>query len=461
MKLTFLGANQEVTGSSTLLDIGGLRILIDCGIVQSNGGLKEFSATHEFNTREFEFDTSTLDYLFITHPHGDHCLRSPRLFKENSNVKIISTEATAKLMALNLQDSAYLNAQECDRWNKKVTSTKFIPMYTMSEALDIIPNIRCYDYNKEIKLNDKVSAILKPNGHIIGSCMIEFILREEFYDKRILFLGDTSGLSSRIPFTKPCENLGDLDYIVSESTYGNRVHEKINFKKELYKILSTTTGNVLLPAFAIHKSTVLLQFLYELFQEHPELNKFNVYLDSPMAIESNSIIANSKEYWGDKWSDDVFNWDKVTTVSDFQQSQAVSSMKNAIIISASGMLSGGRIVASHLPKILPQKDSCIVFTGFAPEGTLAHKLLTTEKKTISLNGKPIPIHASRHKVSFSGHADKNELTELIKTSNKKRLKKVFLIHGDDDAQEELKDELQRHLNDVDVIIPKYKEMIKL
>lgn len=461
MKLTFLGGNQNVTGSSSLFEIDGIKIMIDSGLMQGQGGLKEFSKIHNFNTREFEFDISELNYLFLTHSHIDHIGRSPLVYKHNPQVKIVSTEATASLARLNLQDSAYLNKLECERWNKKVKSNLFTPIYTSEDANAVAPNIRCYDYDTEIKLTDRVSAYLRPNGHIIGSCAIEIVYKDEFHKKSFLFTGDTSGLSSRIPFTKPANKIGEIDYIISESTYGNRLHDKIDFKKELLKTLRETKRNVLMPVFAIHKSTVILQFLYELFEEYPELNDYEIYLDSPMSIQSHKVISETSEYWGEKWNDDLFGWEKVNFVKDFSESQTIATKNRAIILSASGMLQGGRILTSHLPKILSQKDSCIIFTGFACEGSLANKLLNCNQKTININGKPVPIKSDIKMIQFSGHADKNSLIEYLKTSNKKKLKKVFLVHGDEESQIELKKELNRHLDGVDIEIPEYKQTIKI
>lgn len=461
MKLSFLGGNGQVTGSSTLLEIDKLNILIDCGIVQGQGGLTNFKIRHIFNTREFEGDINKLDYIILTHSHADHIARLPILLRQNPNIKIIATEPTGRLAELNLQDSAYLNIRECERYNKKTKSNKFKPIYSEKEALESIKNIRCYDYNKEIVLNDKVSVFLKPAGHIIGASMVEVLYKEQYFEKRLLFTGDTSGLSSRIPFTKPAEKLDKYDYIITESTYGDRLHKKINFKEELYKSIKDTKRNILFPTFSIHKSTVLLQFLYEIFLEHPEMSKFEIYLDSPMAIEAHKIISESQSFWDSKWNSDVFNWNKIIFVKDFQDSQLVSNGENRIIISASGMLSGGRAVTSHLPKVLSQRGSKIIFTGYACEGSLADKILTTKHKSISINGKQTPIRAKIEKFEFSGHADMNELVEFIKTSDKKRLKKVFIIHGDLKAQKSLKKELEHHLDNVEVIIPKYKDIIKI
>lgn len=475
LRLTFLGGNGIVTGSSTLLEIGDKRILVDAGGLQSNGGIKEFTKAHEFNTREFEFDVNSLDLVALTHFHQDHCSRIGKLFVENPELKVVSTEPTAQLSALNIKDGAFINARECERMNKRVQNGKFKPMYKEEDVENIDEFFQCHDYYDKIYIKqtheESIYVQLLPAGHVVGASHVKVVHQTQFFEKSIIFTGDTSGLASRIPFTTSCKPLGEVDYIVSESTYGDRIHKKNNFKKELKDIMIKTfdrNGVVFLPTFALHKSSVILQMVYEIFQETERFKDIPVYMDSKMAIESHKHMMNYEKFWDKKWVDrvkkdksgDIWNWSNLKYLNEFTETATLPLDKASVLISSSGMLSGGRAVYSTA-RILPKKHNSIVFTGFTPEGTLANKVLTTDKKSIKVEDKQVRIRANIHHIPFSGHADSNQLIEYIKTSDQKKLKKVFLHHGDFESSFKLMRELNKNLDKVDVEIPSYEEKIKL
>lgn len=476
MRLHFLGANKEVTGSSTLLEVAGKKILIDCGLKQSNGGLKDFSETHNFNLRDFEFDINELDYIIITHSHIDHIGRLGKAINENPNIKVISTEPTALLGSLNIKDCAYLSKKECEKMNKRVKSNKFKPIYSEEDVENIEKYFRCYDYNCEILLHheefpfEKVTAILKPSGHMIGASVIYIIHETEFFKKTIVFTGDVSGMSSKIPFTKPCEEFGDVDYIVTESTYGDRKHPDENFKERLIEIMRSTfkkNGIVFMPVFALHKSSTILQMLHEIFMTHEEFKDIPVYLDSPMAIESHKTIQRLSGFWDTKWVDkingeksNVWNWSNLKYLHNFQDTRSLDYEKSSVVLSCSGMLSGGRALYT-IQRILPKSKNSVVFTGFTPDGTLAHKLINTEQKTVTIDGKKVRIRSSVYQIPKSGHADINELTEWLKTCDKNKIKKVFLVHGGNESIKSFKTHLKNHLNNVIIEAPEYNEKVKL
>ena len=476
MRLHFLGANEEVTGSSTLLEVAGIKILIDCGLKQSNGGIKDFTETHGFNSRDFEFRINDLDYVIITHSHIDHIGRLGKALNDNPNIKVISTEPTALLGSINIKDSAYINTKECQIMNKRSKSNKFKPIYTENDVGNIEKHFRCYDYNNEILLHsndspfEEVTATLKPSGHMIGASVVYITHKTEFFEKTIVFTGDVSGMSNKIPFTKPCEEFGDVDYIVTESTYGDRQHPDINFKEELYKVLKETfdkNGIVFMPVFALHKSSTILQVLHEIFNEYDDFKDIPVYLDSPMAIASHKAIKGLSNFWDDKWVDqvnseqsDIWNWSNLRYLHDFQDTRSIDCRNSGVVLSCSGMLGGGRALYT-IQKILPKSKNSIVFTGFTPEGTMAHKLLNTEKNTISIDGRQIRIRSNVCQIPKSGHADVNELTEWIKTSDKDKIKRVFLVHGDEQSAKSFKMHLKNHLKNVVVEIPKYNDKVKL
>lgn len=476
LRLTFLGANGVVTGSSTLLEVGDKRILIDAGGMQSNGGVKEFEEVQKFNTRDFEFDVNAIDLVAITHFHQDHCSRVGKLYVENPDLKVVSTEPTAQLSSLNIKDGAFVNTRECERMNRRVAKNRFKPIYTEQDVEDIDSYFNCYDYYDKIYVKqdheETIYVELLPAGHVVGASHVKVVHKTHFFEKSIVFTGDTSALTSRIPFTKSCKPLGEVDYIVSESTYGDRQHKKNNFKVELKKVMFDTFANngvVFLPTFALHKSSVILQMVYDIFQEVDKFKDIPVFMDSKMAIESHSYMEFYEKFWDKKWLDKVqkganketiWNWKNLKYLNEFSETATLPLDKPCVLISSSGMLSGGRAVFST-SRILSKKNSSIVFTGFTPEGTLAHKIRTTNQKSIAIDKKQTRVKANIHHIPFSGHADGNQLIDYIKTSEEKRLKKIMLNHGDVNSSFFMKRELEKHLKNVDVELPVYGEKIKL
>ncbi len=471
MELTFLGGNDTVTGSSTLLRISDKKIIVDMGIMQSNGGIEGFKKAHQFNSRDFEYDPKEIDAVFLTHAHIDHIGRVPLIIDKKPEIDIICTEPTANLGALNIKDSAYLNQKECDRMNKRLGCNNFKPIYTEEEVSSIENKFKCYDYHQKIFIKqnheEEIYGELIPAGHMIGSASIKITHKTSFYEKSYFFTGDTSGQSNRIPYTKPCPKIKEVDYIITESTYGNRKHKKIDFKETLYLYIKNTIkrkGMVLIPVFALHKSTTILQMIYEIFEENSELSHLPVYLDSPMAIESHKMIKNSEKYWDKKWADklednNVWNWNNLKLLKNFKQTAALDVNKPGILVSCSGMLSGGRAIY-NLQKMLPNPKNSIIFTGYAPKGTLAHTLIFDSKKYINIQGEYIKSRSQIIRIPFSGHADQNELTEWIKTSDPKKLKKVFLMHGDKNSTEEFCKHLKKELNKVEIVKTRYMKSIK-
>lgn len=481
-RITFLGANEEVTGSCTLVEISDKKILIDAGAMQSNGGVAEFRKTFNFNSRELDGILKNVDIAVATHQHFDHIGLFGRIWKDYKNIKVVCTEPVAQLGSINLKDGAYILSKQCALYNKKdKLGSNFEPYYTETDVSDVEDMFHCYDYFDEIYVKDtdkeKITITLLPAGHIIGASSVLIKHKTAHFEKKILFTGDTSALSQRIPFTMAAKPIGDVDYIISESTYGDREHEKIDFKQELTKELRRVfdkDGVVLMPAFAIHKTTALLQLLYEVFEDNPDFDDVPVYIDSKMAIESHLKIKKSQKYWDEKWKnrvnfagENIWNWKNLHYLNDFKETEALKPYGAKIVISASGMLSGGRVLVT-LKNVIKRKSNTILFTGYAPEDTLARKLLDSyqlpvrdRQNTVTIEGTCCRFKAVIKHIPFSGHADMNELTEYIKTSNKDRLKQVFLHHGDKRASIKLKRNLIKHLSGVKVIVPKFEEKIKL
>lgn len=470
MKIQFLGGNKEVTGSRTLLTMpDGLKILVDFGMVQSNLG--QLEETLKWNGRDFEFDVNDIDAIILTHAHQDHIGLLPLLVKRGFKGKIISTAPTAEFCKISLPDSARVMAGDCEWANKRRPKNKLVPLYTEEEAKAVIDLIRCYDYNTEIVLSDNVTLELLCSGHMLGACMPKFTYKDGYKTKTILFTGDTSAKSSIHPFLKVADDIGEVDYVVCESTYGDRVHKKNNPIEVLAMSIQETCidrgKTLVIPVFSMQRSSEMLWLLREVYLQNEHFyRKVPIYLDSPMACKSQMVINNNRDYWGEEWLErdkmltNLFDWEVINYISDYKESQGLKNGHPKIILSSSGMCSGGRVL-QHLESFLPSKGCKFLFCGYQAEGTLGRKILEGKQKSIAVNRKQLIIRSEIEQMEFSSHADYNQLVELLKTSKKGKLKKVFLNHGDIDASTNLKKEIERNLKGVSVKIPKYKDVYKL
>lgn len=472
MRIKFLGAVKgagEVTGSRTLLTTpDGLKILIDFGMIQSNLG--SIAETMQWNGRDFEFDVEGVNYLIVTHGHFDHTSAIPLLIKRGFKGKIIATAPTADFCKLSFPDNAKIMASDCEWANKRRPKNKLKPLYIKEEAENAVNYIQCYDYNTEIVLSDNVSVELLCAGHMLGACMPKITYKDEHREDIVVFTGDTSAKSGIYPFIRIADDIGNVDYIVTESTYGNKTHSKNNPKDILKRaVLETCIDNnktCVIPVFSLQRSSEIIWLLREIYLEHNELYKIPIYLDSPMAVKAQGIIDRHREYWGCEWLlrdkelTNIFDWEVVEYIVDYKESQALNNPHPKIILSSSGMANGGRIL-NHLQSFLPVKGCKVLFCGYQAEGTLGRKLVEGNQKTVGINRKRITIRADVESFSMSSHADKNQLVEYLKTSSKNKLKKILINHGDEDAVKGLYEELTIHFKGVDVIIPEYNREIKL
>ncbi len=394
------------------------------------------------------------------------------LIKQGFKGNIIATQATAEFAGLNLPDAAYLNALEIERVNKKRPKNKLKPIYTMEEADSCIDLIRCYDYNREIKLSEKTSIELLRAGHMLGAAMVKITYRDGYNVKRILFTGDTSGKYNNHPYLTIADDIGKVDAIVTESTYGNRLHNRQNHIEKLKQCIQETCidkkRTLLIAVFSLQRSTEILHWLRDVYLENPEFEKIPIYLDSPMSIDAQEVVRTNEEYWGKKWLTkeekigSLWDWDKVVYVVKAEKSKRLSSDGSPkILISSAGMLNGGRI-QHHLQTFLPSKGCKLLLTGFVAEGTLGYKLLNSKQKTISICGKQVRINAKIDRIEgYSSHADKKELIELLNTCEKKKLKKIIVNHGNVECSKEFTKVLQSEFPNTEVIFPQYKQIIKI
>lgn len=471
-RITPYHVNNSVTGSSVLVEVDGLKILLDIGIFQSQ--THKTKDVYKINYKKLNIPFSELDYIIISSSHVDHCGGLGLIGREDVNFhgKVISTEMSAELIGLNIRDSAHLMATECESYNKKHSDEELKPLYNGIEAENSLEWLRGYGQNEKIRLNDNVYFEFLPNGHLSGDGSIYITYQKNEYEKkRLLYTGDHN--FGRIkPFTKKWVNKClKADCIISESTYAGKGHLKQdNFKVLEDAILNTCIKEhkiLFIPTFAIHRQTEVTYMLKEVFDRNEILRKSNIpiYSAGVMSAKSQRILGNKKYkcFYDEEWQnlDDVFEWDRVTYIERFKDvSEKLTDNKVKIVLSSSGMCTGG--YSSYLSSCYVQRENInFLFSGYQAIGSVGDKIMSQEHKTVSIQGRSYVIKAySLGKLDLSGHAGNDELIGLIKSLNQNILKKVILIHGDDDRKELLKSQLEKSLNDKEIIIPKVGQVIK-
>lgn len=441
MKLTFIGAAHEVTGSCHFLQVAGKNILVDCGMEQG---------PDLYENPGLPIPENEVDYVLLTHAHIDHSGMLPKLVKNGFKGQIFATYATADLCNIMLRDSAHIQEFEAEWRNRKgrrAGKPVYEPIYTMEDAINAIDLLVPCEYGQRIRICDGVEIRFTDVGHLLGSASIEVWLTEGDVSKKIVFSGDVGNLDQ--PIIKDPTYTATADYGVVESTYGNRVHstEKIDYVGDFTQILKETFdrgGNVVIPSFAVGRTQELLYFIREIKERNmlPQYADFEVYLDSPLAIEATKVFSKNKMECFDEDAMKLVNAGvnplvfpglKIMTTSD--DSKMINFIeKPKVIISASGMCDAGRI-RHHLKHNLWREECTILFVGYQAVGTLGRRLIEGEKN-VKLFGEPIEVHAhikSLHGVS--GHADMNGLLKWI-GGFQTPLQHVFVVHGEDTVTEE-------------------------
>ena len=441
MKLTFIGAAHEVTGSCHFLQVAGKNILVDCGMEQG---------PDLYENPGLPISENEVDYVLLTHAHIDHSGMLPKLVKNGFKGQIFATYATADLCNIMLRDSAHIQEFEAEWRNRKgrrAGKPVYEPIYTMEDAINAIDLLVPCEYGQRIRICDGVEIRFTDVGHLLGSASIEVWLTEGDVSKKIVFSGDVGNLDQ--PIIKDPTYTATADYVVVESTYGNRVHstEKIDYVGDFTQILKETFdrgGNVVIPSFAVGRTQELLYFIREIKERNmlPQYTDFEVYLDSPLAIEATKVFSKNKMECFDEDAMKLVNAGvnplvfpglKIMTTSD--DSKMINFIeKPKVIISASGMCDAGRI-RHHLKHNLWREECTILFVGYQAVGTLGRRLIEGEKN-VKLFGEPIEVHAhikSLHGVS--GHADMNGLLKWI-GGFQTPLQHVFVVHGEDTVTEE-------------------------
>ncbi|MCS6822703.1 MAG: MBL fold metallo-hydrolase [Cytophagaceae bacterium] len=434
VKIIFLGGAGTVTGSKIIVQLGQRHILVDAGLFQ---GLKELRM---LNWEPLPFNIHKLDAILLTHAHLDHVGYMPMLTKSGYRGKILATPPTCELSRVILMDSARLQEEEAEQANEMGYSKHkpAKPLYTTQDALQCLKHFSDVPDNKWISLSDDTRFRFLKSGHILGSCMIEL----EYMGKIIFFSGD---IGKRDPLIlNPAERIHYADYVVLESTYGNRIHREDNPEIILAKAINDTLqrgGNLIIPSFAIERAQEVI-YLINCIKRKNMIPDVPVYLDSPMALDASEIFCRYSEWHKLSFQESFNMFEQVTMIRDIK-----STMRNIenpipkIIISGSGMLTGGRVL-EYLKAYVQDKKNMILFVGYQAEGTRGRSILNKEPE--------IKIHGQFYKVAIearelhgmSGHADQDDLLDWLKNI-KNKPKKIFLNHGETESANALREKIMK------------------
>ena len=444
MKLEFLGAAHEVTGSCHYLEFADKHVLVDCGMEQG---------PDLYVNQEIPVNASTIDYVFVTHAHIDHSGLLPMLYNHGFRGQIFTTTATHQLCEIMLKDSAHIQMFEAEWKNRKAKRAgrpEVVPLYDMNDAMGVLGHFVSCEYHSVINVCEGLKVRFVDAGHLLGSSSIEMWISENtgegVEERKIVFSGDI-GPGNR-PLIKDPEYLTSADYVVMESTYGDRTHETPpDYAVELARVIRDTFtrgGNLVIPAFSVGRTQEMLYFIRRIKTENllPEFQNFEVYVDSPLAVEATTIFGKNVQ---DCFDDTAlalvqqginpigFPGLRMAITSD--ESKMINfNDKPKVILSASGMCEAGRI-RHHLKHNLWRKDSTILFVGYQVPGTLGNALLNGAKE-VKLFGETIEVQAKIENLpGISGHADVNQLTKWVSMFDPKP-KRVFIVHGEDKVTEQ-------------------------
>jgi len=467
MKIKFCGAAQAVTGSCHLLTLDdGYTILMDAGFYQ--GSKKEFN---DFN-KLWLFNPREIDCMVLSHAHIDHCGRIPQLVKDGFKGNIFCTSATRDLAAMMLLDSAKIQERDAyysnKRRKKRGEPQDVIPIYVSRDAENCMRNFVGIGYDELHKINDKVSVIFRDIGHILGSASITLKIKAGSKEISFGFTGDIG--KPRRPILKDPGAMDDLDFLLCESTYGGRTHNKMsNDSQNLLNIINETCvinkGKLLIPAFSVGRTQEIVYVLDRLEKEG-KLPRIPVYVDSPMATNATDIFKLHPECFDDEilnymlTDPNPFGFADLKYIRKVEDSKKLNaSIGPAIIISASGMITAGRI-RHHVFNNIENENTTILIVGYCAPGTLG-AILRNGAKRVRIFRKDLTVKARIEVLdSFSAHADQAEITEFLSNLNRERLKSLFLVHGEKDQQDIFKSVLENH-GFSDIKVPKLKEEFTL
>ena len=442
MKIKFCGASSGVTGSCHLLTTGNHKVLLDCG--QFQGG----KAQDALNYEPFPFEPSEIECVILSHAHIDHCGRLPLLVKRGFTGKIYCTDATADLLDVMLKDSGFIHEKDAEWKSKRAARAgkpPVEPLYTYKDACESLKYVEPILYDQQIQINDDMKIVFNDAGHILGSAITELWIKEDDKESKIVFSGDL-GMVDR-PILRDPTIIKKADYVIMETTYGNRNHPQnsTSIKQLLDIVLKTTRrgGTVVIPSFAVGRTQELIFEFNKFYEEHSdykdELDNLMVYVDSPMATTATEVFRKNAQVFDEETRDYILRGDNPLDFKNLRftrstaESQALNLDKSPkVIISASGMCEAGRI-RHHLKHNLWDPRSSVIFVGYQAEGTLG-KILVEGTKDVTLFGEEVHVNAEIYNLEgLSGHADQNGLFSWI-AGFRQKPKQVFLVHGEEQSK---------------------------
>jgi len=460
MKISFLGAAKLVTGSNYLIETKNCKFVMECGMFQGSKSIGRL------NYQPFTYNPGDIDFMLLSHAHIDHSGRIPKLVKDGFKGKIYCTKATEDLCSIMLPDSGYIQEMETkwDNRKRKRSGRKLRePLYTVEEAKKSIKHFRPVLYDQTIKINEEITVRFVDAGHILGSAIIELWIKEDGKEIKLVFSGDL-GRRNR-PILRDLSRIQKADYIIVESTYGNKKnHPSENDAGELISIINNTVkkgGNVVIPSFAVERAQDIIYELNKYYDESiksvdKDFLQVPVYIDSPLTVSATEIFERNPDCFDEKTleliktGDNPLDFRNLIFTRNVEESKQINKTpESKVIISASGMCSAGRI-KHHLKHNLWRKESSIVFVGYQAEGTLGRRIKEGEK-SVKLFGEEIQVNAKIYTLDgFSGHADKEGIMWWLEGFENKP-KKIFIVHGEEEASREISKKIEEELNIVTYI----------
>lgn len=465
MKIHFIGAAETVTGSMHLIEVNGVKFLLDCGLYQGKRKL-----AFEINRRFELFDPAEIDFVILSHAHIDHSGNLPSLFKRGFNGPVYSTFATRDLCSIMLRDSAHIQEKDVEYVNKKRAKQKqnlFEPLYDQEDVAKTMKNFIAVNYHHEFSPAEGITFSFTDAGHILGSASVFLNIKE---NGKIINLGFTGDMGRpHLPILKDPEKIPEVDFLISESTYGGRLHEDAELsERNLAEIINRAAANdskIIIPAFSVGRTQELVYAINKIF-EKGLAPKMKVFVDSPLSVNATEIFRLHPECFDNETAlfmvnhDDPFGFNQLHYITDVERSkELINEPGPHIIISSSGMAEAGRIL-HHLKNNIENSNNIILIVGYCAVNTLGRKI-TEKEERVKILGEEYQLLADVVQLhSFSAHADENELSDYLNQFDKDRIQEIFLVHGEPEGQNALKSRLQKEGFEK-ISIPKYGDVVEI